>query len=94
MRQEFKKASADFELVDHVAQAFKHVVAGNPRKPTLKANEVVRRRGAFQPGAFDPQAFDVGSVTLRDRPDVNLLRSVKLAVEFVRNYKPPIKIEV
>jgi hypothetical protein len=91
LRQEFGKASPDFELVDHVAHAFKHVISGNPQKPNLKSDEVIKRRGAFQAGVFDPLAFDVGAVTLVDRPAVNLLRSVKQAVQFLRNYSPPTK---
>jgi hypothetical protein len=91
LRQEFGNASPDFKLVNHVAHAFKHVVSGNPQKPNLKSDEVVKRGGAFQAGTFDPLAFDVGAVTISDRPAVNLLRTVKQAVQFLRNYRTPTK---
>ncbi len=35
LRETFGEASEDFRLVDHVAHAFKHVVAGNPSNPDL-----------------------------------------------------------
>jgi len=85
-RQEFGKASPDFRLVDDVAHAFKHVVSGNRADPRLKADEVVKRRGAFNPRAFS-SAFDVGAVSLSDRLDVNLLGTVKGALKFLREYK-------
>ncbi len=84
LRQKFGRKSEDFKVVDEVAHAFKHVRAGDPAKPSLTAKEVVSRRGVFQPGVFQPDAFDVGAVTLEDKPEVNLLRTVKGAVKFLR----------
>jgi hypothetical protein len=86
LRQELGNKSPDFKLVDDVAHAFKHVVAGNPNEPRLKAEQVIMRTGAFQAGAFDPLAFDVGAVTLTEPPGVNLLRTVEQAVHFLREY--------
>jgi hypothetical protein len=86
-RQEFGKASPDFKLVDDVAHAFKHVVSGNRADPRLKADEVVKRRGAFFAAAFS-SAFDVRAVTLSDHPEVNLLPTAKEALKFLREYKP------
>ena len=88
LRQQFGKASPDFRLVDHVAHAFKHVISGNPGNPNLKSEDVVRRKGTFAAGVFAPLVFDVGAVAISDRPKTNLLRSVKNAVQFLRNYRP------
>src|SRR5262245_31592580 len=50
LREQYKRESPDFALVDRVAHAFKHVVSGNPRGPDrLKATEVI----SSPPAAFD-----------------------------------------
>ncbi len=82
----FGKESPHFKLVDHVAHAFKHVVSGNPQSPNLRSDEVVKRGGAFSTG-FSSR-FDVGVVTIVGRPEVNLLATVKEAVNFLRKYRP------
>jgi hypothetical protein len=55
--------------------------------PRVKAGDVVKRGGAFDPRAFS-SAFDVGAVTLSERPEVNLLATVNRALSFLRDYKP------
>jgi hypothetical protein len=47
LRHLFGKESADFKLVDDVAHAFKHVVAGNPNNSSLRADEVIPRPPSF-----------------------------------------------
>jgi hypothetical protein len=47
LRQKFGKKSPEFALVDKVAHAFKHVVAGNPKRPDLKATDVISRPPAI-----------------------------------------------
>jgi hypothetical protein len=86
LRQKFGRKSPDFAIVDDVAHAFKHVVAGNPENPNLRSNEVIKRGGAFSSGFSS--GFDLGAVTIANRPEVNLLATVKQAVRFLREYKP------
>ena len=87
-RQKYKQASQDFALVDQVAHAFKHVVTGPQGKSKrLNAAEVIARPPAYWGSAVsdlsswnDPN----GGVTLdRDR-GVDVLATVKRAVEFLR----------
>jgi len=85
MRQQWKRASRAFKIVDDVAHAFKHVKSGNRARPNLRAKEVVSRQGAFQVGAFQANAFDVGGVTLENDASVNILATVKEAAAFVRD---------
>ena len=49
LRQKWKGQSKVFAVVDDVAHAFKHVVSGNRKNPSLKAQEVVSTPAA----AFD-----------------------------------------
>src|SRR5881394_2825287 len=77
LRQDWKKQSPAFAVIDGVAHAFKHVKAGNPSGPHLSAKEVVALPGASDAAAFTAAAFDVGSVTRENDPGVNLLAVVK-----------------
>ena len=79
--------SEDFKLVDEVAHVFKHAIVGDRTKPRLTAKGVVSQKGVFDPKIFDPSVFDVGAVTLKDKPEVDLLRTVKRAVKFLRALK-------
>ena len=84
-RQEFGKKSTVFKIVDDVAHAFKHVTAGNRKNPNLKAKEVISKEGgAFSNGFND--GFDIGKarVTFSADPSLNILDTVKSAVEFLR----------
>lgn len=83
LRQNWRQQSKAFRTIDEVAHAFKHVISGNPRKPNLKAHEVVSKVGVFDATAFSPE-FDVGSVTLENDPSVSVLTIAKEAVEFIR----------
>jgi hypothetical protein len=85
LRQDFRKASPSFQIVDEIAHAFKHVDTGG-RTP-LKADKVMTHKGGFSADFSDD--FDVSKVTVKDRPDVNLLSSVLAAVSFLRAYRPP-----
>ena len=79
MRQQWNGKSKVFATVDDIAHAFKHVKAGNPASPDLRAKEVVSMPAAFDIATFDAGAFDVGSVTLESDPTVNVLAVVKEA---------------
>jgi hypothetical protein len=82
LRQQWNEESPAFAIVDDVAHAFKHVKAGNPANPDLRAREVVAKRGAFSPGFS--AGFDVGMVTLENDPTTNVLAVVKEASDFIR----------
>lgn len=84
LRQQWKRQSRAFAIVDDVAHAFKHVKSGNAANPDLRAKEVVSMPAAFDVTAFDAAAFNVGGVTLETDPTVNVLEVVKEAVSFVR----------
>ena len=49
LRQKFGRKSPEFAMVDNVAHAFKHVVAGNPKEPRLIVKEVISRSGMVVP---------------------------------------------
>jgi hypothetical protein len=88
LRQEFRRQSRAFAIVDDVAHAFKHVTAGNREKPNLKADEVISRPPAFynKSGAWGLSRWDdpVGGVTLDGDRRVDLLEVVKAARDFLR----------
>jgi hypothetical protein len=86
LRQKFGQRSPDFKIVDEVAHAFKHVVAGNRAKPKLKAAEVISRPGAFA-GVMVlglSRLNDRGGVTLNKSRQLDLLAILKRAVTFLR----------
>jgi gamma-glutamyl phosphate reductase len=85
LREEFRKASPAFQIVDEIAHAFKHVDTGG-RTP-LRTDKIVTHKGGFSADFSD--GFDVSKVTVKDRPDLNLLSSVLAAVSFLRAYRPP-----
>jgi hypothetical protein len=77
------KKSKAFKTVDKIAHAFKHVVAsGNPANSNLRAKEVISISGAFDPAVFDVSTFDVGFVTLKSDPTINVLTVVREAAAF------------
>jgi hypothetical protein len=90
LRQRFNKQSPEFALVDRVAHAFKHVVSSHvasPQRQPLKAAEVIARPPGFCDVAFsDISRVDdpIGSVTLDQERDVDLLAVLKQAVAFLR----------
>lgn len=87
LRQNFRKLSPDFKLVDHVAHAFKHVTTGRRGATYLKADDVISRpAGAFDVAVFDLSVFDVaeGGVTLDNDRNIDLLETVRRAAEFLR----------
>jgi hypothetical protein len=86
LRQEWRKASPAFAKVDELAHAFKHVVTGSPKNPTLKATDVISRPpaiwGEMQWGLSrwdDP----IGGVTVDNDRDLDILDLVKSAAQFV-----------
>jgi hypothetical protein len=87
LRQKFRKESADFAIVDDVAHAFKHVVAGDRRKPSLKAQQVISR----PPARLGVLVLGLsrlgdahGGVTLANDVRVDLLGALKRAVTYLR----------
>ena len=87
LRQEFGRRSREFQIVDEVAHAFKHVAVGTRANPTLKAAEVISR----PPGRLGVMVLDLsrlgdpqGGVTLNSARDLDLLDVVKRAVVFLR----------
>jgi hypothetical protein len=69
LRQQFRKNSPDFEKVDAVAHAFKHVESRTP-DTRLNVTEIVSHGGAFSSGFSDN--FDISKVADRGSlgPDV------------------------
>jgi hypothetical protein len=84
LRQQWNRRSKAFAIIDDIAHAFKHMKAGNPVSPDLRAKEVVSMPAAFDVAVFDASTFDVGSVTLTTDSTVNVLKVVKEAAAFVR----------
>jgi hypothetical protein len=79
LRQKLRK-NALFNTVDEVAHAFKHVATSRRQEKGLKASEVIFDANSFDGLSQDP---NTGRVTLtRDRA-VNLLITVKGAVDFL-----------
>jgi hypothetical protein len=91
VRQAWRKESPDFELVDRVAHAFKHVESdGDTRKGVrLKAKHVTSRPPAiFGQMKFGVSLFGdpVGAVLAEGK---ELLQVVRRAVEFIRQKSAP-----
>jgi hypothetical protein len=87
IRSQFRSQSPDFALVDHVAHAFKHVVS-KAREDRLNAKEVISRPPAYYESAiWDLSRWDdaVGGVTLTNERDVDILASIKRAIDFLRD---------
>jgi hypothetical protein len=83
LRQKYRRASPEFALVDEIAHAFKHVESS---LKGLKANEVVSR----SPGLLGNMVFNEYAindtdqrVTLKRNRNLNLLKVVQTAVEFL-----------
>jgi hypothetical protein len=87
-RKEFRTQSEDFRIVDDVGHAFKHVTTGKHRK-NLRADEVISRpSGAAGLLALGVSRVSdgVGGVTLQGKKDVDLLQTLRRAVEFLRGH--------
>jgi hypothetical protein len=91
-REKFRKASPEFAVVDRVAHAFKHVSAGHPnalRNQPIASDDVIPRPPAFFGVAvwgLSRCGDTVGGVTLNRERGVDLLSTVKKAVEFIRSH--------
>jgi hypothetical protein len=95
LRQRFRKQCPDFEKVDSVAHAFKHVVAGNPRGDHLKSTDIVARPPAAYDFYGEYTHFSIGriedyigGVTIDTDREVNVLESIKAVVVFLRKLDP------
>ena len=87
LREQFNKESRAFAIVDDMAHAFKHVIAGNPANPDLVAKDVITR----PPGNFDTAVWDLsrwddpaGGVTLNKDRSIDLYETVVEAAAFLR----------
>jgi hypothetical protein len=89
LKKRFQKESAEFAIVDRVANAFKHVNAypNAPANQPLASGEVIRRPpGNWGEGVWGLSRWGdpVGGVTLDQQRDVDLLATVTAAVRFIR----------
>jgi hypothetical protein len=91
LRQEFRRASSAFAIVDDVAHAFKHVAVGNRQRPHLKSDQIIARPPAYYDvsGAWDLSRWDdpIGGVTLDAARNIDLLDAIKATVAFLRDQK-------
>jgi hypothetical protein len=88
LRQKFRRESLDFDLVDDVAHAFKHVVVKR-QDPNVKAAAEVISRPPFIWGeaVWDLSRWDdaIGGVTLVGARNIDLLDVVKRAAAYLRS---------
>ena len=87
LREQFNKESKAFAIVDDVAHAFKHVVAGNPAKPDLVSKDVITRPPAYWGSAvWDLSRWDDphGGVTIDKDRNIDLYDMVVQAAAFLR----------
>jgi len=88
LRERYCKASADFAVVDDVAHAFKHVSVGPQDNPDLKAGQVISRPAAvWGKAVWGLSMWDdaVGGVTLDCQCGIDLLNTMRSAVNFLRS---------
>jgi hypothetical protein len=88
LRGKFKKGSPDFQIVDQVAHAFKHVVSGNRAKPDLRMGDVIPRPPSFCGVMVVGLSYlgdTRGGVTLYGNHSVDLLVTLKRAIAFLRS---------
>ena len=79
LRKQFNEESKAFAIVDDMAHAFKHVVAGNPAKPDLVAKDVITRPPAyFGTAVWDLSRWDDahGGVTINRDTSIDLYDTV------------------
>ena len=90
-RKTFRVESPEFAVVDRVAHAFKHRKTGDTRNlnnQPLKADEVISRPPAkWDEAVWDSSRWDdnIGGATIEKECELDLLRIVKKAVEFLRS---------
>ncbi len=87
-RQQFRRESCDFKIVDDVGHAFKHVLVGQRTSPRLRADQVVTRPRAVWGQAIwglSRWGDEIGGVTLANEPSIDMLALVKRAVAFLRH---------
>jgi hypothetical protein len=87
LREQFNKESKAFAVVDDMAHAFKHVVAGNPANPDLVAKDVITRPPATWGAAvWDLSRWDDphGGVTINRDRSIDLYDTVVEAAAFMR----------
>ncbi len=88
LRQEYRRRSKDFETVDQVAHAFKHVVTGGNGKKHLRAADVIRRppaRIGEMVIGLSKLGDSCGGVTIKKDINCDLLAVVKRAQQFLHD---------
>jgi hypothetical protein len=87
LKDQFRKESEAFALIDDVAHAFKHVSAGKRTNPNLRAKEVIAR----PPAVWDAAVWDLsrwddrtGGVTLEEDRQADLLDALERTLTFLR----------
>jgi hypothetical protein len=86
LRQQFARQSPEFNIVNDVGHAFKHVVQGSRSEPRMKQSEVISRPpGYWGVAVWDLSRWDdpVGGVTLDSDRTMDLLDIVQGAVRFL-----------
>lgn len=87
LRNQFKEESKAFAIIDDMAHAFKHVVAGNPANPHLVAQDVITRPPAVWGSAvWDLSRWDDphGGVTIKGDKSIDLYDTIVEAAAFMR----------
>ena len=88
LRRQFRAESDDFRIVDGVAHAFKHVATSKKPNKGVKAWHVISRPPAIA-GELECGVSTVGDytggVTIWNNMDIDLLSSIRGAVEFLRS---------
>jgi hypothetical protein len=84
-REEHKRQSKDFRLVDQVAHALKHV-----RSSLHQSQVIVRPPAVWGQAVWDLSPWDdaMGGVTIDNDVNVDLLEAAKKAVLYVRGLSP------
>jgi hypothetical protein len=93
LRAALKKASWEFDLVDEVGHAFKHVVSGPRGKPRMRAQLLVPAEGGVRDRMYGQDIVDMPRVTIAGYEKIDLLRYVKVAAKFICEYniRAPVK---
>ena len=95
LREEFRRASKDFAVVDRIAYALKHSRTGHPDSkliPPLDADEVISRPPGFWGTAvwgLSRWGDTVGGVTIQDEVQLDVMQVVTAAIAFLETRLPP-----
>jgi hypothetical protein len=85
-RAGLKKESWEFNLVDEVGHAFKHVISGARGNPRIRATSLIPAEGKVRDRMYGVEIIDLPRVTIAGYQKIDLLRCVRAAAKFVREY--------